>query len=401
MNILFLGYWNLHDPLTKATIFPHLKILQEFPFVEHIVFANTEREDPDPSFEPTFENLKISYAPLISRNYGLNLFTKIGDFLRFPNMLYEIVEKKRIDMVIARGTPAGALAYLLFKKNRIPFLVESFEPHADYMLESNVWKSFDPRYMFQKYWEKKQKECASAIMPVSQNYARKLREEGANPLIVTVPCAVDVEKFSISIYDREQLRKSNKQFSDSVIGVYAGRFGGLYLEEESFTLYKGAFASFSNFYLIILSPEQYHLWIANQIKIAGLPDDRILVKAVEHHEVPYYFAISDFAFATYKTGKSKAFLSPVKIGEYWAAGLPVVLTEGVGDEDQIIKENPAAGVLLNPNDIKDEQYLQALYAQLHRILPSKRESICNLARKHRSFETVKKAYYHFFQKYVT
>ena len=81
---------------------------------------------------------------------------------------------KKIDFIIARGAAAGALAYKAFKKTKVPFYVESFEPHAAYMLESSVWSKNDPRYLFQKRWEGKQKKYATGLMPVSNNYKKQL-----------------------------------------------------------------------------------------------------------------------------------------------------------------------------------------------------------------------------------
>jgi glycosyltransferase involved in cell wall biosynthesis len=403
MNALFLGYWNLDDPLTRATIFPNLQTLQDFSFIDKILFVNTERVQTRPVFQPDFINRKISYLPLFSKNYPLNVLTKINDFVAFPTLLATMVRDYKIDVVIARGAPAGALAYLLYKRTKVPFLVESFEPHADYMLESKVWKRFDPRYLFQKYWEQKQKKWAVGLMPVAKNYADKLLAEGvAAEKIFTVPCGVDTSNFSNAASEKTNLRMQLGIPQNALTGIYAGRFDGLYLGEDAFLLYRGAFRSLPDFYLIILTPKEYHDWVNRQIVDFGLPADKILIRSVPHDEVPKYMAISNFAFATYKPGKFKAYLSPVKVGEYWAAGLPVILTENVGDEHLIIKNNPAAGVLFSPEQIKREQYLHELYVQLQRTLSlPEKGTISALAKTHRNFDSVRKAYHYFLERYVS
>jgi hypothetical protein len=78
------------------------------------------------------------------------LLGKILDFIKIPNKLKQYCTDYQIDKIIARGSPAGALAYLTWKKIKVPFIVESFEPHADYMLESGVWRKRDLRYVYQK-----------------------------------------------------------------------------------------------------------------------------------------------------------------------------------------------------------------------------------------------------------
>ena len=59
----------------------------------------------------------------------------------------------KIDKIIARGAPAGALVFKISKVLNIPLVVESFEPHADYMEESGIWSKDTLKYLFQKKWE--------------------------------------------------------------------------------------------------------------------------------------------------------------------------------------------------------------------------------------------------------
>ena len=155
MNILFIGYWSLNDGLTQSTILPHLKILARFPEIKKVIFTSIERNviiDPH-----VFENKIIVHKPIYSGNFPLNIINKIVDFIRFPNELVILCRVYKIDHIICRGAPAGSLGYLVYKRTGIPFSVESFEPHSGYMLESGTWKSWDPRYIMQKYWEGKQK----------------------------------------------------------------------------------------------------------------------------------------------------------------------------------------------------------------------------------------------------
>ena len=45
MRILFLGYWGFEDPLTTATVLPHLRLLQARADVEAIQLVTIEREE--------------------------------------------------------------------------------------------------------------------------------------------------------------------------------------------------------------------------------------------------------------------------------------------------------------------------------------------------------------------
>lgn len=347
-RILFLGYWNLDDGLTQATILPHLQILKNMSNVEYLHFANTQREETSSRSLKAVRSLNVAYTPLYSKNFPLNRINKIYDFIHFPKLIKALCVKHKINLIISRGAPAGSLAYLVWKKAKIPFVVESFEPHADYMKTSGEWKKYGLRYLFQKYWEQKQKNHARTLITVANNYKRQLENEGViQSKIFVVPCAVDIKKFYTDENIKREMRTQLKISADAIVGVYAGKFGGLYLEEEAFTIFQQAFNNVYDFHLLLLTSTD-NLWIKEQIQKYKLPPNRIHIKFVPYEEVNNYLNVADFAFALFKSTKVSPYLSPVKIGEYWACGLPVFITPNLGDEMHWIKEKEL-GNLINSN----------------------------------------------------
>ena len=397
MNILYISYRNMGDGLTEATVFPSLRMLRELLPDAKIVFANIQREKLVAGPPVLFDQLNILYSPIPS---GSKIINKFRDFFHGPKMLQRMCIEHGIAKVIARGAPSGALAYLLWKSARIPFYVESFEPHSDYMLESGVWNALDPRYFLQKDWERKQKEYAAGLMPVACSYKIKLVKENVDSRkIRVVPCAVDSRQFAFDLHERNRLRQALGLDGNSIVGLYVGKYGGLYLAEDSFRIYKIFFEQVARFALIILSPNEYHPWVLKQINVYGLPRERVFVKSVAHHEVGAYCSMSDFAFATYKPGASKEYLSPVKVGEYWANGLPIFLTKGVGDEASMV-ENGFGGVLFDPKRINPS----GLSDKINKLLElsgsaSIRQNIAKKGVEHRSIDKLREAYAYFlFQK---
>ncbi|HEY4651975.1 MAG TPA: hypothetical protein VIG72_11210, partial [Pontibacter sp.] len=99
-------------------------------------------------------------------------------------------------------------------------------------------------------------------------------------------------------------------------------------------------------------------------------------------------------FATIKPYPSARYCSPVKIGEYWASGLPVLLTEGVGDDSDIIK-NEGGGALFN---LQEPESVKRAIWQIQAILqdPTHRQEIPKLAIKYRSPDKIREAYEYFF-----
>ena len=374
--ILFIGYWSANDGLTSATIIPHLKILSELKSVSKIIFCSIEREK---NIEFNIDIFKVHHKPLYSSFDKIPIINKISDFVLFPQKLKKLCEIYNVSHIIARGAVAGALAYKTWVKTNIPFYVESYEPHAAYMLESGVWSSFDPRFIMQKRWEKKQNKYATALMPVANNYKEELIHRGINTnRIDVIPCCVPLDKFAFNELDRDKVRKSLKIPLDATVGIYVGKYGGLYYDHESFHLFKENMEQ-QNLFIILLTPQLEY--VIEKLKETGIPQDRCHVLSVKHSEVPKYLSASNFAYALYRPAPSKKSLSPIKIGEYWANGLPVIVPDGIGDDSKIIRENNI-GCIYSENEAVDFEKINSI----------DRETIMKIALKYRSFNIVKKVY---------
>ncbi|MFT2010073.1 glycosyltransferase [Pontibacter sp. 13R65] len=391
-NVLFICYWSWHDGLTRSAAMPHVRVLDENQRINKILLVTIEREH-NVDFPIIKKDIgKIAHIPLYPDNFKFNLLTKINDFIRFPKKLVKLVKQYQVDILIAHGAPAGALAYKIWKQTQIPFYVSSFEPHAAYMLESGVWSKSGLKYKFQKHWEQQQKRLAAGLLPVSDHYRQVLEKEGVPPeKLKTVACTTSLHQFNFQLSHRQFIRE-RLQWQQEVIGIYVGKYGGLYYEQEAFEIYKTCFEQISSFRLLILSPQK-QADIEDSLLQHQLDLKMVKVLSVPHEEVPQYLSAADFAFATYKPGPSKQFLSPVKIGEYWATGLPVLLTEGIGDDSDII-EREGGGALFNLGEAgsveKAIQKIQDIIKQ-----PRHREQIRELAVKYRSQDQIRKAYEYF------
>lgn len=380
--------------LTQAAVLPHIKVLQKVEGVSSVVLVTIERDKNTETRYPFLDHDPYcKHYVLHSKAFSTTFLTKVSDFLLFPQQLKQILMKENISFVVAHGAPAGALAYKVWKRSKILFYVSSFEPHADYMLESKVWAKQGLKYRFQKRWESLQKKSAAGLMPVSEKYKDVLLREGVTAEnVFVVPCCVDANIFNLDEQKRESLRQ-HMRWQDATIGIYVGKYGDLYYKEEAFAIYKQCFDSKPHFRLIILSPQPKEE-ILQYLEQNQIDKAKVHVASVLHNEVPQYLSAADFAFATIKSYPSARYCSPVKIGEYWANGLPVLLTEGVGDDSDIIKTE-GGGATFN---LQEEGSLERALQQIQQILkdPNHRHEIPKLAQKYRSPERIREAYEYFF-----
>ncbi len=388
MKLLFISYWGVGEGLSSATVLPHLRILSGINTVEKIVFCSIERTAEEVE---SIDIEKVEHHPLFSRPARSLLLTKFFDFTTFSKTIAGLCSAHSIDLIICRSPMAGAIGYLVWKKTKIPFMVESFEPHAQSMRESGVWKWFDPRYWIELYFEKKEKETATLILPVSNHYLNALVKEGVGRArLINMPCCLPVKKFEFN----EQVRTGKRQElgigDHEVVGIYVGKFGGIYHDDEAFKLFKFAFDFFGDiFRLIVLSGDDHDVIMAKLRKNA-IRDDRIFLASVKHDVVPEFLSAADFAFSTIKPVPSRLYCSPIKNGEYWANGLPILTERGIGDDSDII-EREGGGILLDiTNPAPSFKELQTLLDTGRKELSFQ---ISKLAHKHRRLELVENIYH--------
>lgn len=393
MKILFQTYWGINDGLTVSTVFPHISQLAEFTKIDKIILSTIERDGKKEAYTGP-KNSKIEFKPRYSLNIRPNHLNKIFDFIIFTFQLYKLCKTEKIDCIIGRGALAGALSLIVGKLIGIPVVVESFEPHTQYMVESGVWSKNGIRSLFGSFLEKKIIKHASYLITVSNNFKKLLVENGApESKIKVVPCCVDLNTFKINYDDRHSIRESLNIINGCVVGVYVGKFGGIYYDKEAFEIFKTASEIFEhNFFLIVLTPDNKEMVKQNLLK-KGFKEDSFFVDRVPHNEVPKYLSASDFAFALQTYKPSNLFLSPVKNGEYWANGLPLLTTEGVGDDDEIIKREKIGFVF----NLEIEGSLEKNLKDLKLLLEQEnnealKNRILDVAEKNRNFSVSENVY---------
>lgn len=381
MKILYLSYWSINDGLTKSAIFPHLEMLSDFEQIEEIFLFTIERKVTESSIVKL--NNKVKHVPLFSKQIKWNQVNKINDFIVFPKTIKSFVSINTISFAITHGSPGGALLQKSLKGN-VPFYV-FFEPHSQYMLESKVWSKNDLRYLFMKKWENKVKRFATQLFCVTNNYRKVLITEGINEnRLKYVPNYVDEEKFKFNETQRIEIRNLLKIENNKIVGIYVGKFGGIYLDKEAFEIFRIAFEVYkNNFHLIILSPEN-EVEIINKLKAEGIDQKNVFVKSVEHFEVPKYLSAADFAFSLQQPKNSNKYLSPLKNGEYWMNGLQVLMIDGVGDEMHFILEENG-GAVINPQLSNTKEAINQIKIKISDTnFNQLRLETSNIAKKHRA-----------------
>lgn len=163
MILFYISYWGVKEGLTVSTVYPHLKILAQREDVTAIHFFTVERAE-DQKFKDEFPPIpKTTHSPIFSKNMGLHLLTKAADWWRIQSTILAAAKQLKPNFLICRSSMASGIGHLVKQKLGIPYMVESFEPHADYMVESKVWSPNGIKTQFQR---KKKPKPKPQLMPL-------------------------------------------------------------------------------------------------------------------------------------------------------------------------------------------------------------------------------------------
>ncbi len=397
-NILVLTYWSYKDALVQAYTLPYLRIiysqLEKGSKIFLITFEQKKQRLSPNEKAQIKERLKLQGIHLITLNYSkFSAFSVFKWAFYFAHMV-GLIFFRRINFIHAWCTPAGSIAYILSVITGKKLIIDSYEPHADAMVENNTWKPDSLQFRFLFKLERKLTRHASIIISATKSmheYAFKRYGHNIKNFYVK-PACVDGSFFAPKKRKTEELLRQLK-LKDKITCIYAGKFGGIYLTTEIFDFFKVAQDFWhDNFRVLVLSnhpKDQLYGWA----KAAGLDEKNLIVRFVSHEEIPEFMGLGDFAITPVKPIPSKRYCTPIKDGEYWALGLPVVITKNISDDSDIIKENEIGVVL---EELNVENYKKACM-QIDLILKNYegdklQDKIRNIAYKYRSYSIAESVY---------
>jgi hypothetical protein len=387
-KILVLTYWDFNDALIQTYTLPYLEIISKSLSINEQIFLVTlNKSNKKISFNhPNIKVISYSYIP-----FG---FRALIYYLIMLLQLIFFVYKKNITHIHAWCTPAGLFGYILSLLTNIPLIIDSYEPHAEAMVEVGEWKKNSLAFRLLFYFEKKMTHHAKYLIATTERMIKEyaVSRYNFNPdknNWFVKPACVNNNLFYPSDELRNKIR-NELQLNNKIVGIYAGKFGGIYLEDEFFEFLSVASNYWKeNFNFIILSSHSKE-YIQNKLNEFKIPSNKIIHLFVPHKDVPLYFNAADFAVTPVKPIYSKKFCSPIKDGEYWATGLPVIITKDISDDSDIIEKNNIGYVL---KELNKTEYQKAV-EYIDRLISDKeiKNKIVQIAKKYRSFDNISLIY---------
>lgn len=339
--IFIFAYYSYSDPIFQSAVLPYFKNFgANYQFII-LTFEQKKYRLSNKAFSAIKSELRNEQITLYRTKWHsgrLKILKKVYDFLNGILKSQYIIRKHKIKAIYSEGFPGATIGHYLALLNNLPHIIHTFEPHAEYMVEAGVWTEKSWEYRLLKKTELKVANKAKVVFTATEAYQKILKSKGIKSNIRQVPSCVDTTLFQFSNKEREQVRNLLNYKENDIVICYLGKFGGMYMDDELFRFYRLCLDYSPKFKLLVISVDDGKN-IYNLAKKANIGADQFNLIMLTRSEIPAYLSACDWGFIAVKPYPSKRYCSPIKSGEYWAAGLPIIIPEGVSDDYELTKNN--------------------------------------------------------------
>jgi glycosyltransferase involved in cell wall biosynthesis len=283
-----------------------------------------------------------SYHPGISlRAKALDNYNGIAAGLK-------IWYRHRPQIIHSRSSLPTAIAVIIAKLSRSIFLYDADSVLSEEYADIEHWARKSKGFRITAASEALARKAAKQIIVLTDTLRQDfIKDFQITTPIEVIPCCVDLDKFNFNVETRKR-KRAELNLSEEKLFVYVGKIGSWYLVNETFDFFKEVQKNMSTAKLLVVTqdpPGAFHQLALSK----NISKDSYFIKKASHTEVPEWLSASDVGLALIKSLKSKRGSSPVKVAEYLASGLPVVITDKIGDCSNLIIKNKIGAVVKQTN----------------------------------------------------
>jgi glycosyltransferase involved in cell wall biosynthesis len=365
---LYICYYNIGEPLVQAQVVAYLRELAARGYEMHLLTFEPKR--------PTrldAQRVRRDLAAVGIRWHWLR-------YHRWPSLpatLYDVAIgtacagwlclRHGIRLVHARSHVPGVMALVLKRLLRRTLLFDFRGQLAEEYADAGHWCRTSLAYRLTSWVEKRLLRESDGVVVLTERMRGQILAEARVPEsrrgnISVIPCCVDTQLYA-TCRERGRRYRQERGWTDRRVLLYLGKLSERYMPREMARFAAWAIRNEPSFYFQIVTQGDARMLLARLAEL-GVDERSYDVRRVSPAEVPMLLAAADATLSFIGGEASKRAVSPTKVGESLAAGVPVVSSAGVGDLDGTIEGN-RLGVIVP--DFTDEG-LQRSLAELRDLL---------------------------------
>lgn len=405
MQILYITYDGLTDPLGQSQIIPYISGLADHGY--KITILSCEKKEQfnknHETIRPILNKHSISWH-YVSYTKRPLIAATLWDLYKLKKATNKLHIEKAFKVVHCRSYITSLIGSWLKSKFGIKFIFDMRGFYADERVDGKIWNRnnilFNQVYRYFKKKEVKFLLKSDYTISLTQNAKDIIHSWQTIPKqpipIEVIPCCADLDHFSeesVDINEVTELKESLGISPDDFIISYLGSIGTWYMLPEMLDFFKQLLSvkPKAKFLFITQEPVELIMDLAQQKEISS---DRIIIQKASRNEVPSLVSLSQVNLFFILPIFSKKASSPTKMGEVMGMGIPIICNSGVGDVDAIINESNCGVLVKNFNN---DDYQKAIN-ELDDLLLIPKKDIISAAKKYYSLEAgiekYKKIYEH-------
>ncbi|SEH05613.1 glycosyltransferase [Candidatus Venteria ishoeyi] len=270
-----------------------------------------------------------------------NLNKGISDFSSIIENLHSIIKVTNATIIHAEALYCSRIAYWV--KQSLTNVIFSIDWHGIIPEESRMGGAHKNRIMALEKIENKLLQESDLNIFVSKEMNKHYQHKYTLDIIkyITVPCCV-----SDTFFIESNATVKLDEFSENhLIFGYIGSMADWQCGSEMISLFAQLYQFSSDCRFILLVPKSDHTKVYEYIKHAGLPEHSVILTEVSHHEVSAWMQKFHVGVLLRRSDPVNQVSSPTKYAEYLASGVPVLMTDGIGDYSERVKKEDVGLVL--------------------------------------------------------
>ncbi|MGE0132764.1 MAG: glycosyltransferase [Blastocatellales bacterium] len=359
-STLYICYYNITEPLVRTQVVAYLAELAKRGLEVHLLTFERERLADERRREIYLEmkNLGIEWS-FLRYHQRPSLPATLYDIAAGTWRAFRLCRKRGIEVIHARSHVPAAMALALQKLTGARFLFDLRGLMAEEYADAGHWNSDSLKFRLTKRMESVFFHRADAMVMLTHRIKQELLAthpglSGRDSDITVIPCCVQTDRFHIRPEERNAYRKLRNWEGRRVL-TYVGKLGTWYLTAEMARFFAAARRLDDRFFFQVLTQSDQEL-IRRELEKAGVSRTDYDIRYAPPDELPLILSSSDVGISFIRPCYSKLASSPTKVGEYLAAGLPVVANVGIGDCDEMLTSG-RVGVAVR--DFSEEEFNRA------------------------------------------
>lgn len=260
--------------------------------------------------------------------------------------LQNLALARNLKVIHAEALYCARIGLLL--RERSPGLRLVFDCHGTTPEEERMSGAHSARISAMQDWERRVLLAADVSIFVSGAMHEFYRERYQLPAIAhkVVPCCVAEERFATEAAVAPSASLGLPEHRPIV--VYVGTLAAWQCGEEMIRLFAQLQRYDSDLFFLLLVPKADHTKARSLLQRYGLREQSVRLTELAHDQVAPALGHCHAGVLLRRAHPVNRVSSPTKFGEYLAAGVPVIMTQGIGDCSRIAADG-GVGLVLNPD----------------------------------------------------